>query len=139
LLNVEGLGRDLYPELDIWNTASPILREWMRERMSPRQVLKSLRAQIPELLEAARSLPALVNGAVQRSKGGIVRVQIDSPHLQELKSEIRSAARRQDVITIGAAIVLGGLVWLGIRGVGDWPGWALLATGVAAVLFAWRR
>ena len=34
LLNVEGLGRDLYPDLDIWNTASPILREWMRERTS---------------------------------------------------------------------------------------------------------
>src|SRR5581483_11471847 len=59
LLNVEGLGRDLYPQLDVWRTASPILREWMRERASPRQVLKTLRQQAPELLEAARALPSL--------------------------------------------------------------------------------
>jgi len=58
LLNIEGLGRDLYPDLDIWNTASPILREWMRERTSVRSILKSLRAQWPELIEAARSLPS---------------------------------------------------------------------------------
>jgi ubiquinone biosynthesis protein len=58
LLNIEGLGRDLYPDLDIWNTASPILREWMRERTSVRSILKSLRAQWPEIIEAARALPS---------------------------------------------------------------------------------
>ncbi len=43
LLNIEGLGRELYPELDLWKTAQPILRQWMRERMSPRAVLKRMR------------------------------------------------------------------------------------------------
>jgi ubiquinone biosynthesis protein len=58
LLNIEGLGRDLYPDLDIWNTATPILREWMRERTSLRSVLLSLRDQWPELIDAARGLPS---------------------------------------------------------------------------------
>ena len=58
LLNIEGLGRDLYPELDIWATATPILREWMRERTSLRSVLKSLRSQWPQLIEAARLFPS---------------------------------------------------------------------------------
>ena len=57
LLNVEGLGRDLYPDLDIWNTASPILREWMRERTSVRGLLQEVRTHVPELLEAARGTP----------------------------------------------------------------------------------
>ena len=57
LLNVEGLGRELYPELDIWNTASPILREWMRERTSVRGLWRSLRTEAPELLDAVRELP----------------------------------------------------------------------------------
>ena len=43
LLNIEGLGRDLYPDLDIWSTASPILRDWMRERTSARSVKSDLR------------------------------------------------------------------------------------------------
>src|ERR1700758_557202 len=58
LLNVAGLGRELYPELDIWSTASPILREWMRERVSVRALLMELRS-------AARTLPALLQSRLQ--------------------------------------------------------------------------
>ena len=47
LLNIEGLGRDLYPDLDIWKTAGPILREWVREKMSGRALLENARTQTP--------------------------------------------------------------------------------------------
>ncbi len=139
LLNVEGLGRDLYPELDIWQTASPILREWMRERLSVRQVLHDLRRQMPELIEVARSIPALLNGAVQRARGGQLRVEVSSADIESLRQEIRGASRRRDAIPIGAAILLGGLVWMGLdRGEG-WPGWALTLLGVVWLVLAWRR
>ena len=139
LLNVEGLGRDLYPELDIWKTASPILREWMHERMSVRQVLKDLRRQMPELIEAARTMPALVKGAIQRARGGVLRMQIESAGVEELKEEIRRAGRRRDAVTVGAAILLGGLVWLAAGGFTQWPGWALGLLGTAWLTVAWRR
>jgi ubiquinone biosynthesis protein len=139
LLNVEGLGRDLYPQLDIWKTASPILREWMRERVGVRQVLKNLRTQMPELLEAARALPSLLKAAVQRSQGGVFHMQVESPALQEIRTELRRAGRRRDGITVGAAILLGGLVWLGASGIDYWPGWALVALGSAWLLVASRR
>src|SRR5471030_874231 len=48
LLNVEGLGRQLYPELDLWNTAQPFLERWMRERVSPKTLLKEIRAHLPD-------------------------------------------------------------------------------------------
>ncbi len=139
LLNVEGLGRDLYPELDIWQTASPILREWMHERLSVRQVLKDLRRQMPELIEVARTMPALLQGAVQRARAGRLRVEATSADLEALKEEIRRTSRRQDAIRIGAALLFGGLVWVGIAGGEGWPGWALSAFGVAWLVFAWRR
>jgi ubiquinone biosynthesis protein len=140
LLNVEGLGRDLYPELDIWKTASPILREWMQERMSVRQVLKDLRRQLPELIEAARTMPALVKGAVQRARGGVLRMQIESPAVvEDLKEEIRRVGRRRDTVTVGAAILLGGLVWLAVSGTAEWPGWALALLGTAWLTVAWWR
>ncbi len=138
LLNVEGLGRDLYPQLDIWKTASPILREWMRERVGARQVLKGLRAQMPELLEAARALPSLIKAAVQRSQGGVFHMQVDSPAVEEIKSELRRTGRRRDAFTVGAAILLGGLVWLGINA-GDWRGWLLSGVGAGWLLVAARR
>ena len=139
LLNIEGLGRELYPQLDIWSTASPILREWMRERVSPLQVLKTLRQQAPELIEAARALPAVIKGAVQRARGGALRMQIESSAIEALREEIRSSARRRDVITVGAAILVGGLVWLAVSNGADWPGWALTAAGLLWLAVAWRR
>jgi ubiquinone biosynthesis protein len=139
LLNVEGLGRDLYPQLDIWKTASPILREWMRERVGVRQVLKSLRTQMPELLESARALPSLLKAAVYRSQGGRFHVEMESPAVEEIKAELRSASRHREAVTIGAAILLGGVVWLAVNGLGAWPGWLLLAIGTASLLMASSR
>jgi ubiquinone biosynthesis protein len=139
LLNIEGLGRELYPQLDIWSTASPILREWMRERVSPLQVLKSLRQEAPELIDAARTLPSLIRGALQRARGESPRRPLEAPAIEALQSEIRRSSRRRDAITIGAAILLGGLVWLGVGEGAGWPGWALSAAGAIWLVVAWRR
>jgi ubiquinone biosynthesis protein len=139
LLNVEGLGRDLYPQLDIWKTASPILREWMRERVGLRQVFRNLRTQLPELLEAARALPSLLKAAVHRSQGGTFHMQVDSPSLEEMRVEMRAAGRRRNGVTVGAAILLGGLVWLGVNGAGYWPGWSLTALGGVWILVCSAR
>jgi ubiquinone biosynthesis protein len=136
LLNIEGLGRELYPELDVWNTASPILREWMRERTSLKHLLSGLRAHIPELIEVTRGLPGLLKTAVQRR--GAVRVNMDLPPVEALRCELRAAGRRQDTVTVGAVFLLGGLVWLAQHG-SVWPGWLLCLLGSAAIVFAWVR
>jgi ubiquinone biosynthesis protein len=84
LLNVEGLGRELYPELDVWSTASPILREWMRERTSARRLWRNFRAQLPEIIELARVLPSLVKGALERIRAGKFGVHIDTTSLERI-------------------------------------------------------
>jgi ubiquinone biosynthesis protein len=139
LLNVEGLGRDLYPELDIWQTASPILREWMRERLSMRQVLKDLRRQMPEVLEVARMLPTLLKGAVQKARGGHLQVQVTSAEMDALREEIRRSTRNRDIVSVGAAVMFGGLIWVGLSGGEGWPGWGLVLLGAVTVAFAWWR
>ena len=139
LLNIEGLGRDLYPELDIWQTASPILRQWMGERVSGATVVRDIRSQLPEVLEALRMMPTLVKGAVQRAQDGTLRLQVEARNVAEPQREIRDGDRRRDAITIGAAVLLGGLVWLAVSREPVWPGAALTALGVAWLAFAWRR
>jgi ubiquinone biosynthesis protein len=136
LLNVEGLGRELYPQLDVWHTATPILREWMRERMGVRQLVRNLRVQMPELLEAARVLPTVVKGALTRVQGGVVRVQVETPEVEALRVEIRRSNRRRDAFTVGAAVLLAGLIWLAFDGA--WPGWVLAVLGAGGLLIAHR-
>ena len=138
LLNVEGLGRDLYPDLDVWNTATPILREWMRERTSLRTLARGLRAHVPELIEAARGVPALLTALIGRE---YVRLQppAPAPDTGELRAALERAARRRDAATVGAALLLGGLVWLGMAREPAWLGWTLLAAGAVAIVHGlWR-
>jgi ubiquinone biosynthesis protein len=134
LLNVEGLGRDLYPDLDIWNTASPILREWMRERTSVGALVRSLRAQAPELMSAARNLPLLL----QRLQRPPQPQPSAALQLAELRRELLLMARRRDAVTLGAVLLLGGCVWLALPRGHPWLGWALLAAGVAKLLYGFR-
>lgn len=65
LVHVEGLGRDLYPELDIWSLAKPILTEWVKQQFDPMQKLNEVRQNLPELLLAVNDLPELLDNSLQ--------------------------------------------------------------------------
>ena len=136
LLNIEGLGRDLYPQLDIWSTASPILREWMRERTSVRALLGSLRREAPELMAVARNLPPLLQRLVRAAP----RTAAPGESVRELRAEIRRAARRRDAVTLAAVLLLAGFVWLALARPPQWLAWLLLGAGAVQLLYGlWRK
>ncbi|MCK5122053.1 MAG: ubiquinone biosynthesis regulatory protein kinase UbiB, partial [Methylococcales bacterium] len=60
LLNIEGLGRQLYPELDLWQTAKPFLEDWFHERIGPKAKFKEMVKQFPEIVEHFPEMPTLV-------------------------------------------------------------------------------
>jgi len=61
LLNIEGLGRELYPELDLWATGKPFLQEWVLQKSNPKNVLKRLVAELPAIAKALPEMPMLVH------------------------------------------------------------------------------
>jgi ubiquinone biosynthesis protein len=139
LINVEGLGRDLYPDLDVWNTAGPVLRAWMRGRVSPRAMLHNLRHQWPEILEVLNELPAVVKDTVRRAHDGRSGVRFDESVNRSLARMLEASGRRREAVTVGAAILLAGLVWLAVGRETAWPGWSMVALGAGWILAArWR-
>jgi ubiquinone biosynthesis protein len=137
LLQIEGLGRQLYPELDLWKTAQPIMREWASDRLSGRSLALQLRRQLPDVSEAVRMLPQVLQHYVQKASEGTLRIRIDETPLQEIRREIASSARRRDQTIVGSAVLLGGIVWLGLSA--DWlPGMVLSASGLVTVFLARR-
>jgi ubiquinone biosynthesis protein len=138
LINVEGLGRELYPDLDVWSTAGPVLRSWMRERNSPRAMFHNLRRQLPDLLEVVNELPAVVKDAVRQSRSAR-SVRLDESVSRSLARILEHSARRREAVTIGSAILLGGLVWLALGRQESWPGWSMLVLGAAWILIGRRR
>ncbi|HET7202988.1 MAG TPA: ubiquinone biosynthesis regulatory protein kinase UbiB [Steroidobacteraceae bacterium] len=137
MLQIEGLGRQLYPQLDLWKTAQPILQEWAADRFSGRSFAEQFRRQLPDINEAVRALPQLLQQFIQKAGEGTLRIRMDQAPYEELRREIRDSGRRRDQTIIGAAVLLAGIVWLALRV--DWlPGALLTAAGLVSVLLARR-
>ncbi len=133
LLNIEGVGRELYPELDLWKTAQPILREWMRERTGPRAIVEHIRSNWPDVADALKLLPVIARRAIRQAYDERLLVRTESASLDALRSELREDRRRSDAIVAAAASFLGGVIWLSVGTRPGWIGW-LLAVGGALLL-----
>jgi ubiquinone biosynthesis protein len=136
LLNIEGVGRDLYPDLDLWKTAQPFLREWVRERTGPRAVFEHIRSNWPDVAEVLKLLPVIARRAIRKAYDDELVVRTETASLEPLQSELRESRSRTDVIIAAAALLLGGVIWLSFGTPPTWVGWLLTASG--AVLLANR-
>jgi len=105
LLNIEGLGRDLDPELDLWNTAKPFLEKWMLEQVGPKKLLEQLKAEAPQYAKLLPALPRLLQDYLQHRPHDLRR-EIDA-----LMAEQRRTNRLlQGLIYGGIGFVLGLIV-----------------------------
>ena len=95
LLNVEGLGRQLYPQLDLWQTALPFLERWNAKRLSPMTLLRRLKDNLPELLEELPNLPQFLASAGSQGKQ-LAAINSTLREQQERDALRRAQARRSD-------------------------------------------
>ena len=68
LFNIEGLGRELYPQLDLWKTAHPVMKKWMSEQIGPEAFLGDLKEFLPQLREVMKDLPAAIRYLASKAK-----------------------------------------------------------------------
>ena len=137
LLNIEGLGRQLYPELDLWKTGKPYLENWMKERMGVKAMIKNIKQQAPDWIEKLPQIPQLVFDNLQQNRqAGELEYQrmLDLQQAQEQRSR---NTRRTLLLaaTLAAATALAEpavLAW-----VESLPGYAWLPAGLAWLL-VWR-
>jgi ubiquinone biosynthesis protein len=139
LLQIEGLGRQLYPDLDLWKTAQPVLREWMQTRYSVRAVVKSVRTQLPDLVEALKLTPQLLQSTIQRAAEGRLRLPVQTDHLEEMRREAKASADRRDATILSAAAGLSGVLWFALVLDPKWPGVALFAAAIVNYWYSRRR
>jgi ubiquinone biosynthesis protein len=77
LLNIEGLGRQLYPQLDLWETAKPFLERWMKEQVGLRGFMRNLKNEAPQWATLAPQMPRLLHQALQRDPVEPVRDRLE--------------------------------------------------------------
>ena len=131
LFNIEGLGRQLYPQLDLWKTAHPVLRRWMDEQVGGRAMLKDVRDNLPQLRDALRELPTILHHLGEQAAEGRIRFNVQSPELREIRRQLNEQRRQRYWLTAAATSTVSGALVLAVAPV-TWPGFALLGVGVIA-------
>ncbi len=106
LVHVEGLGTDLYPELDIWSLAKPILTDWIKAQMNPQKNLKELGQKIPDLLLGAQDLPTLMIDSLNGLKNQSAWHAKQLNELQSLRLQMEHQQKRSWIFGSTMAILL---------------------------------
>jgi ubiquinone biosynthesis protein len=145
LLNIEGVGRLLHPQIDIWAVARPVLAEILRKRYGVRHAWKQVRKRLPEWLAVAPQMPELIHATLQRAAAGELTLQVQTATLEQNERLARAQRRQLAVLPLAAASLLSAALlyafdahdaqWLHV------PVAAWIALMISAIAFgvAWRR
>jgi len=139
LLNVEGLGRQLYPELDLWTTALPFLENWNMRRMQPKTLFNALKENVPDWIEQLPYLPQLLLDALTEASRGD-----NTAKLQQLEVEhkLQQESRHRTNTRIGWSLALLSLVSLLPAAqvvLTELPATTLILAGAAVYLLCFKR
>ncbi|MCI5107689.1 MAG: ubiquinone biosynthesis regulatory protein kinase UbiB [Pseudomonadales bacterium] len=104
LLNIEGLGRQLYPELDLWQTALPYLESWNSKRLNPFTLINKIGEELPNWVDQLPHLPVMVLDAISQSRQ-LQRLNANLAELQQQQLE-RESRRHRRAVTGGILALL---------------------------------
>ena len=145
LLNIEGVGRQLDPKIDIWAVARPVLEQILLERYSPQRLASEFRKRLPEMVTRAPEVPRLLHAWLQQQVEGRHELSMRSRDLAELARIARDGQKRVVAALLGTGLLIVAAVLYGLEAGGPQLGGAPVSTWIAglggawALLAAWPR
>jgi ubiquinone biosynthesis protein len=115
-LHIEGLGRQLYPQLDLWDTAKPFLERWLSEQLGVRALVKGLKKNLPYIAENLPDLPQLAFKTLHKIANDELQVEFKSKQLEMLQKEIRQSNARNIRAITGGSFVISASIIAGLDG-----------------------
>ncbi len=106
ILNIEGLGRQLYPQLDLWETAKPFLEKWMSEQIGPRAAIKTIQRELPNLFTLAPELPALAHQIMYRLKNDELIIRTQDQAVERLRHQMAYQHKQTIKIVLGVGLLI---------------------------------
>ncbi|AHF75367.1 Putative ubiquinone biosynthesis protein [Sodalis praecaptivus] len=136
LLYIEGVGRQLYPQLDLWKTAKPFLEEWIKDQVGLPAILRALKEKAPYWAEKLPELPELVYDGFKQHR--LLQKSVDRLSVEMRVHHVRQSQSRF-LFGIGATLLLSGtFLMTQSADEGSLPAW-LMAAGIVSWIIGWRR
>ena len=145
LLNIEGVGRQLDPKIDIWAVAKPVLEQILVERYSPQRLAGEFRKRLPELVTRAPEMPRLLHAWLQQQVEGRHELAMRSQDLREIAQTLKALQRRMVSVILGVGMLIVAAVLYALEAGGPKLLGVPVATWIAglgglwALLAAWPR
>ncbi|MGI8490527.1 ubiquinone biosynthesis regulatory protein kinase UbiB [Pectobacterium sp. S5] len=136
LLYVEGVGRQLYPQLDLWKTAKPFLENWLKQQVGLPAVFRALKEKAPFWAEKLPEVPELFYDGLRQHK--MLKQSVDKL-AYELKTQQSRQGQSRYLLGIGATLLISGTLLLISRVEVDMVPSGLMAAGIVAWIIGWRR
>ncbi|WP_455365998.1 ubiquinone biosynthesis regulatory protein kinase UbiB [Kaarinaea lacus] len=145
LLNIEGLGRQLYPDLDLWKTAKPYLERWMSEQVGVRSLVKSLQSNVPQWAEMMPEIPGLLHKVLRSVEQGTLQNQVDTiKSIEGLRKDLRRSNKQNFRVIVGASFIISAVLMQALGGQGQLMfgnapviTWMLGGLGALILIFSW--
>ncbi|WP_034918688.1 ubiquinone biosynthesis regulatory protein kinase UbiB [Erwinia sp. 9145] len=136
LLYVEGVGRQLYPQLDLWKTAKPFLEKWIKDQIGIPAIVRALKEKAPFWAEKLPELPELFYDSLRQHKH--LQRSVDKL-THDLKTERVRHHQSRYLFGVGATLLLTGTATLLTRPEWDLFSAAMVAGGIVTWLIGWRK
>ncbi|MFV2004197.1 MAG: ubiquinone biosynthesis regulatory protein kinase UbiB [Gammaproteobacteria bacterium] len=105
LLNIEGLGRQLYPDLDLWKTAKPFLERWMEEQVGMRALLRNIKDDLPYLIEKMPEMPGLIYKSLKAYADGEYHLK-QIKEFEKIREEVKQNHQRSLIVIAGSGLLI---------------------------------
>jgi ubiquinone biosynthesis protein len=144
LLNIEGLGRQLYPDLDLWQTFKPFLEQWMHQRAGISALATSLKENVPLWAERLPEIPLMLHEVLKQAQEGKLQIEWKSAELERIRQDIKRTSQSAFSAILGSSLILSAAVIKGLDGyaplmAGNAPllAWLLGGAGLLILLSTW--
>jgi len=144
LLNIEGLGRQLYPDLDLWKTAKPFLERWMEDQIGARALLRNLKDDLPYLIEKMPEMPGLIYKSLKVYSDGEYHLK-QVAEIKKIRDEIKQNNHRSVTVLSGTGLIVSAsIIYTTAISVPVYlsvpiASWALAVTGALLIVYGLRR
>ncbi|HET7650948.1 MAG TPA: ubiquinone biosynthesis regulatory protein kinase UbiB [Gammaproteobacteria bacterium] len=139
LLNIEGLGRELYPDLDLWQTAKPFLEQWTREQLGLTTTLRKIWAGLPVVRELLIEAPGQINTILKKLAAGQLQVDLRARQMEQLHEIQRQRNQHLYRAATGGALIVSSALLLALQTSPAWLATVVGVSGGVILLWGWLK